>query len=98
MPWKIDCIDIEMSRCIKYWDLIDKGEALKAALELDRLLVEDPEYTGAYYNLGLAFKALGMKNTAMQYFRTYLDIEPEGYHKERAVKALAELGEVEQDA
>ena len=58
--------------------------------KLDRLLIEDPEYTGAYFNLGLVFKALGMRNTAVQFFRTYLDIEPDGYHKERTLKELAE--------
>jgi tetratricopeptide (TPR) repeat protein len=78
--------------------MIDRGEALEAAQELDRLLTEDPEYTGAYYNLGLAFKALGMPNAAASYFHTYLDIEPEGYHKERALKALQDLGEVVKDA
>lgn len=86
-----------MSRCIKYWEMIDRGDALQAAKELDGLLSEDPEYTGAYYNLGLAFKALGMRNTAVQFFRTYLDIEPDGYHRERTLKALTELGESEQD-
>jgi tetratricopeptide (TPR) repeat protein len=90
--------DIEMSRCIKYWDLIDAGEALEAARELDKLLSEEPDYTGAYYNLGLAFKALGLRNIAEHYFETYLDIEPEGYHKERTLKALAELRENEPDA
>jgi tetratricopeptide (TPR) repeat protein len=86
-----------MSRCVKYWEMIDKGDALQAAKELDALLGEDPEYTGAYYNLGLAFKGLGMKNIAVQFLRTYLDIDPEGYHRERTLKALAELGECEQD-
>jgi Tfp pilus assembly protein PilF len=82
-----------MSQCIKYWEMIDAGDALKAAQELDKMLVDDPGYTGAYYNLGLAFKALEMPNVAINYFRTYLDIEPDGYHKERVIKALSELGE-----
>lgn len=82
-----------MSRCIKYWEMIDKGDALQAAQELDKLLTEEPDYTGAYYNLGLAFKALGMRNTAVNYLMTYLEIEPEGYHRERAIKALSEMGE-----
>ena len=87
-----------MSRCIKYWDMIKEGKALDAARELDRLLAEDPEYTGAYYNLGLAFKALGMPNAAVNYFQAYLDIDPQGYHHERALEALRELGEIEEDA
>ena len=78
--------------------MIEEGKALDAARELDKLLAEDPEYTGAYYNLGLAFKALGMLNVAANYFYAYLDIEPEGYHQERALKALKELGEIEEDA
>ena len=82
-----------MSRCIKYWDMIDAGDGLNAARELDKLLTDEPEYTGAYYNLGLAFKALEMPNIAINYLKTYLDIDPEGYHKERVLKALAELGE-----
>ncbi len=73
--------------------MIDKGDALQAARELDKLLTEDPGYTGAYYNLGLAFKALEMRNTAVNFLKTYLDIEPDGYHRERAIKALSELGE-----
>ena len=75
--------------------MINDGDALKAARELDGLLSKEPEYTGAYYNLGLAFKALGMKNIAIQFMHTYLDIDPDGYHKEKALKELAELGETE---
>ena len=86
-----------MSRCIKYWDMIDAGKALDAARELDGLLTEDPEYTGALYNLGLCLKALGLKNMAIHYFHTYIDIEPDGYHTERARKNLKELGEPEED-
>ncbi len=77
--------------------MINAGDALKAARELDGLLSEDAEYTGAYYNLGLAFKALGMKNIAIQFLHTYLDIDPDGYHKERVLKELTELGEKESD-
>ena len=87
-----------MSRCVKYWEMIESGKALEAAKELDRLLVEDPAYTGAYYNLGLAFRALDMPNIAANYFHAYLDIDPGGYHRERTLKALKELGEVEEDA
>ncbi len=87
-----------MSRCIKYWEMIESGNALEAARELDKLLKEDTEYTGAYYNLGLAFKALGMPNVAANYFQAYLDIDPDGYHKQRALKALEEMGEVAEDA
>lgn len=75
--------------------MIKAGDALEAARELDGILSEDTEYTGAYYNLGLAFKALGMKNIAIQFMHTYLDIDPDGYHKEKALKELAELGETE---
>ena len=77
--------------------MIDSGNALDAARELDRLLTEDPEYTGAYYNLGLAFKALGLPTVAANYFHAYLDIDPGGYHEKRALKALEELGEISGD-
>ena len=78
--------------------MIDSGNALDAARELDKLLKEEVDYTGAYYNLGLAFNALGLHNIAASYFQAYLDIEPQGYHRERALNALEALGEVAEDA
>jgi tetratricopeptide (TPR) repeat protein len=80
-----------MSRCIRFQQLIDAGKPDEAVAALLRELEQDPDYTGAYYNLGLAFAAMGQANLAAELQRFYLELAPDGYWASNARAKLLEL-------
>lgn len=82
-----------MSRCIKYQKLIAEGKWADAILGLIEELRSDPEYAGAFYNLGLAFLELNLKELARAFFAHYLEIEPEGFWASRAREKLVEFSD-----
>lgn len=80
-----------MSRCIPFQQLIDGGKPDVAVAGLLRELTHDPAYTGAYYNLALAFAAMGHLRLAADVHRLYLELAPEGYWASNARAKLLEL-------
>jgi len=79
-----------MSKCIQYQKLITAGRADEAIVGLLREFAGDPQYLGAFYNLGLAFKALGRNRLARDTFALYLELAPDGYWASHARKELLE--------
>lgn len=80
-----------MSRCIRFQQLIDAGKPDEAVAAVLRELAQDPGYTGAYYNLALAFEAMGHSRLAVDVHRLYLELAPEGYWASNARVKLLEL-------
>ena len=68
-----------MSRCLKFQEIIKQGRAEEAIEAILREYSRDPDYTGAFYNLGLAFHALGLLELAKRLFAFYLELDPNGY-------------------
>jgi len=73
-----------MSRCIKYQELIERGEWEKAVRELDAAYEADRTYKGAFYNFGLAFEKGGLISVARMCYNYYLMIELDGYWSKSA--------------
>lgn len=80
-----------MSRCIRFQQMIDAGRPEEAVAALLRELSQDPGYIGAYYNLALAFEAMGHSRLAADVHRLYLELAPEGYWASNARAKLLEL-------
>jgi len=80
-----------MSRCIKFQRMIERGEAVGAFKALLREHHGDSGYTGAFYNIGLAFQALALPALAKAAFELYLELEPEGYWSLQAKAELARM-------
>lgn len=82
-----------MSRCVKFQQMIERGEPVGAIKALLKELRMDPGYTGAFYNIGLAFKALGLGELAAMAFGLYLELEPAGYWSLQAKAELARMNQ-----
>jgi len=59
--------------------MIKEGRAEEAIEAILREYSSDPSYTGAFYNLGLAFLALGLPELARRLFAFYLELDGNGY-------------------
>ena len=77
-----------MSRCIKFQELILNGEWECALRELNDAYKDDNSYSGAYYNMGLAFKAGGLDEIARVLFEYYLLKYSDGYWANAAKREL----------
>lgn len=82
-----------MSRCIKYQELIQNGEWERALRELNDAYKDDNGYSGAYYNMGLAFKAGGLNEIARMCFEYYLIKFSDGYWANAANRELESLND-----
>lgn len=80
-----------MARCIEYQRMIEDGKWQDAVAALGNALDADPEYTGAFYNLGLAFEAGGLIGFARAAYGEYLRIAPDGYWAAKAKERLAAI-------
>ncbi len=80
-----------MSRCLKFQELIREGQAVEAICGILKEYQADAGYTGAFFNLGLAFLSLGVKEIAHTCFTYYLQVDPEGFWALRAKEELAKI-------
>lgn len=80
-----------MSRCIKYQDMIRNGEWERALRLLNDAYMDDNTYSGAFYNMGLAFKAGELNEIARMCFEYYLMKFSDGYWAAAAAKELEAL-------
>jgi len=71
--------------------MIEAGRPEEAIAGLLGELAQDPGYSGAYFNLALAFEALGHPRLAAEVHRIYLELSPEGYWASNARAKLLEL-------
>jgi len=76
------------------YQLIVLNRYAEAIEVLNQLLVMDPKYDNAYYNLGVCFEALGQFNKAIASFKKELEIDAKDLDAEyRIGRLLVELGE-----
>ena len=80
-----------MSRCVKYQEMIANGDWLEALRTIDAELSDDPEYTGAYFNIGLAFEKAGLLELARMSYEYYLATYPQSYWAAEAGRRLSAL-------
>ncbi len=80
-----------MSRCEKFQSLIKEGRQAEAIYELIKEYLNDNSYSGAFYNLGLAFQSIGLLQIAKAFFSYYLEAEPEGYWSLRAKEEIDKI-------
>ncbi|OPX23281.1 MAG: hypothetical protein B1H03_02160 [Planctomycetales bacterium 4484_113] len=73
--------------------MIERGDPVGAIRALLKELQGDPSYIGAFYNVGLAFKALELPQLARMAFELYLELEPQGYWSLQAEAELARMDE-----
>ena len=73
-----------MSRCIKYQEMIERGEWERTLRELNDAYAADNGYTGAFFNMGLAFEKGGLNEIAAAMYSYFLANWPDGYWAERA--------------
>jgi Tfp pilus assembly protein PilF len=77
-----------MSRCIKYQEMIERGEWERAVRELNDAYAADKGYTGAFFNLGLAFEKGGLNEIAAACYSHYLSNWGDGYWAKQARERL----------
>lgn len=83
--------DKRLSRCNEYQRMIENGDWLEAISALGNALEADPDYSGAFFNLGLAYEKGGLTRFARAAYEEYLRIAPDGYWAKKAGERLAAL-------
>jgi Tfp pilus assembly protein PilF len=67
------------------------GDAQPARLHLEAALRLNPSSASAVYHLGLLHNALGEKEAARQAFMRAVDLDTEGFYRDRSQTALREM-------
>ena len=75
------------------WCYVDMQDLTMAVSMFKRVLANVPRYADAHFGLAEAYRLRGMKRDAVQYYRSYLDIQPYGSEATVAKRKLLELGE-----
>jgi tetratricopeptide (TPR) repeat protein len=73
------------------WMYFLAGDPRQARLYLESALRLDPASAGATYHLGLLYNALGEKEAARFAFMRAVDLDTEGFYRDRSQTALREL-------
>lgn len=63
----------------------------EARASLEKAVALDPESASAHYHLGLAYAQEGLNDLARWAYERAIDLDTEGFYRERAQKALKEL-------
>jgi tetratricopeptide (TPR) repeat protein len=71
------------------WARYLAGDLRGARATLERTLDLDPDFAGAYYHLGMVNKELGDGDTALWALQRAVDLDSEGFYRERATEALS---------
>jgi len=77
------------------YDLLGWGQYLlrrpEAIASLEKAVALDPELASAHYHLGLAYAQEGLNDKARRAYERAIDLDTEGFYRERAQEALKEL-------
>jgi tetratricopeptide (TPR) repeat protein len=69
--------------------MLERGEAHLAVSLFRGAIESDPKFSDAYFNLAMAFEQLGEPAKARPYWKSYIDLEPEGTWTEIARRHLS---------
>lgn len=72
--------------------LLDTGQARRAATEAVSVLTMKPDHAGALFVAAEAYVELGSRERAVAYFQRYLELDAAGAYAARARRRLQELG------
>ncbi|MBN1622363.1 MAG: DUF2723 domain-containing protein [Endomicrobiales bacterium] len=76
-------MELANSYIFKGAELYKSGKNMDAIDEWERVLLINPDYSIAYYNIGVAYMDLKLYDKAKKYLKTFLEIEPDGQLKRR---------------
>jgi tetratricopeptide (TPR) repeat protein len=81
-----------MAHDVLGWAYHLTGRWREARTHLQRALALDPDLARAHYHLGALYTARGDAEAAQQEYQRAIDLDNEGFYRQRAEKALNELG------
>jgi len=69
--------------------MLERGDAELAIPLFKGALESDPKFSDAYFNLAMAYEQLGEPAKARPYWKSYVELEPEGTWTEIARRHLS---------
>ncbi|MBM4361805.1 MAG: tetratricopeptide repeat protein [Deltaproteobacteria bacterium] len=69
--------------------MLERGEPAESVRLFQGALDADPRFSDAYFNLAMAYEQLGQPGKARPYWKTYVELEPEGTWTEIARRHLS---------